>query len=725
MWGPLGKIFLVCIVVAVTVCTLAVHTAAIRLTFAMARDNALPFGEKLARVNPEDADADHPGHRHRRASRSLILVINIGQPKIFTVLTSIAIIMIYLAYLMVTGPMLKKRFQGQWPPKDLKAERLLHHGPLGHAGQHRRRGLGRRDGAEPGLAARRGVRRALVQHLGCVRLHRRDPRRGSALVRRQGPPPHRNVWSRMQRGEAEAEELPMSDTEFDYVIAGGGTAGCVLAARLSEDPDVTVCLVEAGPSDVGDSQHPPAVRVDAPAGLRLRLGLSGRAAGTGNSFMRHARAKVLGGCSSHNSCIAFWPPAECLDEWVKMGATGWGAAEILPLVKRLENNDAPGDHGHDGPVRLQDVPPNDPCGAAVLEAAALAGLPTVAFNRGETVRNGAGWFQINVGEDGTRMSTSHAYLHPILDTRSNLEVRTGCWVSEILFDEANNATGVRYQRPDLTGYDTVSARREVIVTAGSIDTPKLLMLSGIGPAEHLREIGVPVRVDSPGVGSNLDDHVEGLVFWEASRPMVTTSTQWWEIGLFTTVDEGSPQPDLMMHYGSVPFDMNTLRRGYPTTDNGFCLTPNVTQGRSRGTVRLRSLDFRDRPKVDPRYFTDPEGYDERIMLTGLRLARTIAEQAPLRGWIARELAPGPDATTDDELLDYVHKTHNTVYHPAATARMGSATDPMAVLDPELRVKGVSRLRVVDASAMPKLPAVNPNITVMTMAEKCADLIRGT
>jgi choline dehydrogenase-like flavoprotein len=376
-------------------------------------------------------------------------------------------------------------------------------------------------------------------------------------------------------------------------------------------------------------------------------------------------------------------------------------------------------------VLLRDVPPDDPCGAAVLEAAAKVGMPTVAFNRGETVRTGAGWFQINAAEDGTRMSSSHAYLHPILGTRKNLEVRTNSWVAEILFDESLNATGVRYQRPDLTGHDVVSARREVVVTAGAIDTPKLLMLSGIGPAGHLREFGIDVLVDSPGVGSNLDDHVEGLVFWEASRPMVTTSTQWWEIGLFTTVDEDVTQPDLMMHYGSVPFDMNTLRRGYPTTDNGFCLTPNVTQGHSRGTVRLRSRDFRDRPRVDPRYFTDPDGYDERIMLTGVRLARKIAEQAPLADWVGRELAPGPDATTDDELLDYIHKCHNTVYHPAATARMGAVTDPMSVLDPELWVKGVSRLRVVDASAMPKLPSVNPNITVMTMAEKCADLIRKT
>lgn len=501
---------------------------------------------------------------------------------------------------------------------------------------------------------------------------------------------------------------------FDYVVAGGGTAGCILAARLSEDPDVTVCLIEAGPSDVDDD----AILVLSEWMHLLDSGYDWdypvEPQERGNSFMRHARARVLGGCSSHNSCIAFHPPAEALDEWVEMGAAGWGSAEIRPLVARLTET-----------VRLRDVPPDDPCGAALLQAAALAGLPTVAFNRGETVRNGAGWFQINAGDDGIRTSSSHAFLHPILGSRKNLEVRTDSWISEILFDDALRANGVRYQRPDLTGYDTVSARREVIVTAGAIDTPKLLMLSGIGPAAHLREIGVDVRVDSPGVGANLDDHVEGLVFWEAALPMVTTSTQWWEIGLFTTIDGGVTQPDLMMHYGSVPFDMNTLRHGYPTTDNGFCLTPNVTQGHSRGTVRLRTRDFRDRARVDPRYFTDPDGYDDRIMLAGVKLARSIAEMAPLAAWVGRELAPGPDAVTDDELLDYIHRCHNTVYHPAATARMGAVSDPMAVLDPHLRVKGVTGLRVVDASAMPKLPAVNPNITVMTMAEKCADLIRAT
>ncbi|ADG98918.1 glucose-methanol-choline oxidoreductase [Segniliparus rotundus DSM 44985] len=511
---------------------------------------------------------------------------------------------------------------------------------------------------------------------------------------------------------------------FDYVIVGGGSAGCVLAARLSEDPAVTVCLLEAGPSDVGNCEI-------LELSQWMRLLDSGydwdypvEPQEKGNSFLRHARAKVLGGCSSHNSCIAFWPPGEGLDEWAAMGAEGWGADTLLAYVARLENNTAPGEHhGRSGPVRIRDIPPADPCGVDLLTAAAAVGLPTVAFNRGTTVRNGAGWFQINATEDGARMSSSRAYLHNILGSRPNLQVRTGCRVSELLMDETLSATGARCLRPDLSGYDEVLASREVILAAGAIDTPKLLMLSGVGPADHLRETGIPVRVDAPGVGANLDDHVEGLVFWEAARPMTRTSTQWWEIGLFATTDDSLPLPDLMMHYGSVPFDMNTVRWGYPTTENGFCLTPNVTQGRSRGTVRLRSKDFRDRPKVDPRYFTDPEGHDERVMLAGIRLARTIAATEPLRGWVERELAPGLDASTDDELLDYIHKTHNTVYHPAGTARMGAADDPMAVLDPQLRVKGTQRLRVVDASAMPKLPAVNPNITVMMMAERCADLIR--
>ncbi|WP_084742037.1 GMC family oxidoreductase N-terminal domain-containing protein [Cryptosporangium aurantiacum] len=497
---------------------------------------------------------------------------------------------------------------------------------------------------------------------------------------------------------------------FDYVVVGGGSAGCVVASRLSEDPGVSVCLLEAGPSDVGDEKI-----------LRLSDWMFLLESGydwdylvepqeRGNSFLRHSRARVLGGCSSHNSCIAFWPLREDLAAW---GLPGWGFDECLPLLRRLEDT-----------VRIRTVPPQDPCGVALLEAAAQAGLPTVSFDAGATVVNGAGWFRINASDDGIRSSSSHAYLHPVLESRPNLTVITDAWASRVLLSD-RRATGVEYLAADRVHRLTVSARREVIVSCGAIDTPKLLMLSGIGPAEHLREVGVDVVVDAPGVGANLDDHVEGLVMWDAAKPMVSESTQWWEIGLFAATREGLDRPDLMMHYGSVPFDLNTVRWGYPTTENGFCLTPNVTQGRSRGTVRLRSRDFRDKARVDPRYFTDDEGHDERVMLAGLRLARTIAAQPALAGWVGRELAPGPSAVTDDELLDYVHKTHNTVYHPSCTARMGRDDDPYAVLDAQLRVRGVRGLRVADASAMPLLTTVNPNLTTMMIGERCGDLIRAS
>lgn len=426
-------------------------------------------------------------------------------------------------------------------------------------------------------------------------------------------------------------------SEFDYVVVGGGTAGSVVAARLSQDPDVTVCLLEAGPSDVDD-----------PAILELTKWMGLLESGydwdylvepqeSGNSYLRHARARVLGGCSSHNSCIAFWAPAEDLDEWASLGLPGWSAADVFPLYQRLETNDGPGEHhGRSGPVTIRSVPPRDPAGVALLAACAQEGIPTTEFNSGRTVTHGANWFQINAREDGTRSSASVSYLHPILGRRPNLEVRTDARAKRLLFS-GRRCVGVELQAPDLIHSEKVTARREVILSSGAIDSPKLLMLSGIGPAEHLREVGVDVLVDSPGVGANLQDHPEGLVQWDALQPMVTESTQWWEIGIFTTTEEGLDRPDLMFHYGSVPFDLNTLRYGYPTTENGFCLTPNVTRSRSTGTVRLRTRDFRDKPRVDPRYFSDE--HDMRVMTHGVRLARSIAAQPAMDEWAGTELSP--------------------------------------------------------------------------------------
>lgn len=516
---------------------------------------------------------------------------------------------------------------------------------------------------------------------------------------------------------------PQTPTEFDYIVVGAGSAGSVVAARLSENPDVTVALIEAGPHD----KNIPEVTT---LNRWMELLESGydwdyqiEPQENGNSHMRMARAKVLGGCSSHNSCIAFWAPAEDIDEWEqKYGATGWNAETAFRLYQKLENNEDDGaHHGHDGPVRLRNIAPNDPCGVAVLEAAEQAGIPHADFNTGKTVVNGASFFQINAREDGTRASSSVSYIHPIEDERKNLYVLPGTQVKELTFD-GDTCTGVSVVDNAFGTARPLTARKEVVVSAGAIDTPKLLMLSGIGPAEHLREVGVEVRVDAPGVGENVQDHPEGVIQWEAKQPMVTESTQWWEIGLFSQVDPETDRPDLMMHYGSVNFDMHTFRQGYPTSDNAFCLTPNVTHARSRGTVRLRSRDFRDRPMYDPRYFTDPEGYDMRIMTAGFRKAREIVAQGPMAEWAGQELFPGSEVQTDEEFADYIRRTHNTVYHPAGSVRMGADDDAMAPLDPQLRVKGVKGVRVADASVMPELVTVNPNITVFMIGERAAELI---
>ncbi|YAL82134.1 GMC family oxidoreductase [Dermacoccaceae bacterium W4C1] len=519
----------------------------------------------------------------------------------------------------------------------------------------------------------------------------------------------------------------MADNTFDYVVVGGGSAGAAVAARLSEDPEVTVALLEAGPTDT-----------DKDVILQLNRWMELLESGydwdyliepqeNGNSFMRHARAKVLGGCSSHNSCIAFWPPKEDLDTWQnEFGCEGWGAEFTFPLVTRLETNDQDGPlHGKTGPVNLMTIPPQDPCGVAVLDACEEAGIPRAQFNTGTTVVSGANFFQVNRRPDGTRSSSSVSYLHPILD-RANLTILTDSWARELLFDtdrEVPRCTGVSVVDNAFGKARTITASREVIVSCGAVDSPKLLMLSGIGPAQHLRQVGLEVLVDSPGVGEHLQDHPEGVIQWEAKKPMVTQSWQWWEIGIFDTTTEGLDRPDLMMHYGSVPFDMHTLRQGYPTSDNAFCLTPNVTHAKSRGTVRLRSKDFRDKPKVDPRYFTDPEGHDMRVMVAGLRRARDIVAQPALSEWAGQELYPGQDAQSDEQLADYVRRTHNTVYHPVGTVRMGAADDEMSPLDPQLRVKGVQGLRVADASVFPTHTTVNPNITTMMVGEKCADMVK--
>jgi choline oxidase len=316
-----------------------------------------------------------------------------------------------------------------------------------------------------------------------------------------------------------------------------------------------------------------------------------------------------------------------------------------------------------------------------------------------------------------------AYLHPVMGTRDNLDVLTRARVLRVTFDAARRATGVTVRRPDGQLAD-IAAAREVIVCCGAIDTPRLLMLSGVGPGQRLRELGIEVVTDLPGVGSNLCDHVEGLLVWEAARPVPPEGATDWDITIMYRTSPGSIVPDVLAHVPLMTFAMHSERQGYPTPPHSITMTPNVTSPRSRGTVTLASADVDDPPVIDYRMFTDPDGHDERTLLAGMRMARRIATQPPMSGWVAREVFPGPGVQADEELSALARATCHTVYHVSCTARMGAPDDPGAVLDPQLRVRGVDRLRVIDASAFPALTTVNPVVAVLMLAERGAELVRG-
>jgi choline oxidase len=305
----------------------------------------------------------------------------------------------------------------------------------------------------------------------------------------------------------------------------------------------------------------------------------------------------------------------------------------------------------------------------------------------------------------------------MLRSARNLTVLTNTTANKIVLDENNVACAVE------TDSAMIRASREIVLCCGTFDTPKLLLLSGIGPRHHLDEMGIPVKRDLAGVGAHLLDHPEGVIMWEANQPVSDDTTQYWEVGLFSTIEPASRVPDIMFHFGIVPFDWNTVVLGYPTARYGFSMTPNVPRAKSEGVVRLRSPFPKDAPIIDFRYFTDPEGYDEMILLAGIKLARRIANQPALQHWIKRELAPGSLVQDEQELSEYARRTANTVYHPAGTCRMGASHHPLTVVDPELRVKGVHHLRVADASIFPTLTSVNPCITCMMIGEKCADLLK--
>lgn len=508
---------------------------------------------------------------------------------------------------------------------------------------------------------------------------------------------------------------PDGGTGYDYVVVGGGTAGSVLASRLTEDPSVTVAVIEGGPSDL-----------DRPEVLTLRrwLGLLGGELDydyptvpqpRGNSHIRHSRARVLGGCSSHNTLISFKPLPADWQEWVDAGAAGWGPEVMDGHYGRLRNRIVP----------VAEADRNAVARDFVTAAHEALGVPVVeGFNR-EPFVDGVGFFDLAYHpEDGTRSSASTAYLHPHMRAgdRPNLTLLLETWAHRL---EASDGriTGVHVRTAD--GQDTiVSARREVLVCAGAIDTPRLLLLSGIGPAADLEALGIEVTHGLPGVGEGLQDHPESVIVWETREALPPNSAMDSDAGLFVRRDPASPVPDLMFHLYQIPFTDHPERLGHRRPDHGVSMTPNVPKARSRGRLSLVSADPTVKPALDFRYFTDPDGHDERTLVDGIRLAREVAATEPLASWLAAEVCPGPDVTSDEAISAYARSVAHTVYHPAGTCRMGAPDDEGAVVDPDLRVRGLDGIRVVDASVFPTLPAVNPMVAVLMVGERAAELIRG-
>ncbi len=361
-----------------------------------------------------------------------------------------------------------------------------------------------------------------------------------------------------------------------------------------------------------------------------------------------------------------------------------------------------------------------------------------------SLNEGVGFFSVSYNpDDGRRSSASVAYIHPILrgeEKRPNLTILTETHVSRVNV-RGDLVTGVNVTLKD-GATRIIRARAETILTAGSIDTPRLLLLSGLGPKEQLSSLGIPVVKDIPGVGENLVDHPESIIMWELHKPVPPNQTTMdSDAGIFlrreppnaagvqsATNPAGIPDGDIadvMMHCYQIPFALNTSRMGYDAPELGyaFCMTPNIPRPRSRGRLYLTSKDPTVKPALDFRYFTDPEGYDAATLVFGIRAARKVAQQEPFKHWIKREVAPGPRVKTDQEISEYARRVAHTVYHPAGTTRMGDVeNDDLAVVDEHLRLRGLRKVRIADAGVFPTIPSINPMLTVLGIAERCAELI---
>ncbi|HET8565731.1 MAG TPA: GMC family oxidoreductase N-terminal domain-containing protein [Solirubrobacterales bacterium] len=518
----------------------------------------------------------------------------------------------------------------------------------------------------------------------------------------------------------------------DYVIVGAGSAGCVLANRLSEDPSVRVLLIEAGKKD----RHPN-IKIPAAFAKQFKTRLDWDLATEpephcDDRSLYIPRGKGLGGSSSMNAMLYVRGNPLDYEAWVEAGATGWGWDDVLPYFLKAEDNQrgASAYHATGGPLRVEDERSPRPLTGRFLAACAEAGVPRIDDYNGPE-QDGAALAQVTQ-RGGRRWSAADAYLRPALK-RPNLEVVTGALVSGLELEDGA-AAGVRYSRRR-GGEQVARAGREVILSGGAIGSPQLLMLSGIGPAERLREVGVQALLDLPGVGENLQDHPYVSCVWDvpgggsladAEKPKALLEYLVRKTGpLTSTVAEafafirsrpGLPSPDLQFHFAPAYFVDN----GFEEYD-GHAITsgPVLVKPKSRGWVRLASAD----PGAKPRILTNSLAADEDVeaLAAGIRRAREIAAAGPLAEVVGRELFPGPEVDTPEAIAADIRRRVELLYHPVGTCRIGSGAD--AVVSPELRVHGVERLRVADASVMPLIPGGNTNAPTIMIAEKAADLIR--
>ena len=515
----------------------------------------------------------------------------------------------------------------------------------------------------------------------------------------------------------------MTGNVVDYIVVGAGTAGCVLAARLAVDPHVRVALLERGGMDTNPAIWAP----DLPSMFSLwnpqgaedwgyrttpQPGLGGRS-------IDIARGRVLGGCSAVNAMIYIRGNRRDFDGWAALGNSGWGYDEVLPYFKKSEtyHGEFSPFHGDNGPLSVIGMHTPSIASHAFVEAAAALGA-SEKYNdfNGASQEAGAGFYQSTRSVDYVRVTAASAFIRPILD-RANFRLLTGVRTTRILL-ENGRARGVEYAGAD-GSVQTLQAEREVILCCGTFETPKLMKLSGLGPAAELGRHGIAVIGDLPGVGANLQDHMLLGVGYEATRPL-DFAEMLAEAGLFTWTDaaDRNASPNLQYFFGPIEF----VPDEYRTTGPGFTAAPILAQPKSIGSVTLASADPAANAVVDPQYLSRDE--DLAVFEYGIRYARELVQTKPFDPMRGRELAPGPNVTSSTDLGDYIRRVASTVWHPVGTCKMGPASDVAAVVDDRLRVRGVEGLRIADASVMPKLVNGNPNAAVMMIAEKAADFIRG-